>query len=253
MRDTGYKVYLQPAFLICAAVLAIAGSGMSIAIKSFGIYLKKEPIPLKKPLDLLDEEALTGYKVVDKRKIENEWIVRELGTEDYIQWDLEDIDVSADSAVRHCILFITYYGLPDPRVVHVPDECYMGVGHQRLASGGVSFEVNKAGDEEELQGRYVVFSGTNSNYRQNGAKFLVLYLFNVNGRYADSREDARIILNKNLFGKYSYFSKVEWKFFNTRLGQTIYPSEQEAMTASRKLLGVILPVLEREHWPDWNQ
>lgn len=49
------RTYLRPAFLICAAVLAITASGMSIAIKSFGIYLKKEPLSLRKSLDLLDE------------------------------------------------------------------------------------------------------------------------------------------------------------------------------------------------------
>jgi hypothetical protein len=50
----------------------------------------------------------------------------------------------------------------------------------------------------------------------------------------------------------SEFSKVEWKFFNTGLaGQqgSVYPTKEEAVTASQKLLGVILPILEKEHWP----
>ncbi len=63
------RVYLQPAFLICAAVLAIAGAGMSIAIKAFGMYLKKKPLPLKKSLDLLDDKQLGSYKVLAKGKI----------------------------------------------------------------------------------------------------------------------------------------------------------------------------------------
>jgi len=246
-------IYLQPAFLICAAVLAMAGGGMSVAIKSFGVYLKKTPLPLKKSLELLDENALAPYEVIGKEEIENEEIVKALGTEDYIQWTLEDRDAAADSAVRKCSLFITYYELPDPQVVHVPEECYIGAGNQRLAAGNVTFEINKEGVEEKISARYVVFSGTNSNQWQNDAKFLVLYLFNVNGRYAGSREDARITLNKNIFGKYSYFSKVEWKFFNTKFGAVIYPSKEEAVAASRKLLGVILPILVREHWPDWEK
>jgi hypothetical protein len=102
-----------------------------------------------------------------------------------------------------------------------------------------------------LGARCVVFGGTASSHWRSDLKFPVLYLFNVNGDYAGSREEARIILNRNLFGKYSYFSKVEWKFFNTRFGQTIYPSKEEAVTAGEKLLAVVLPVLEREHWPDW--
>lgn len=251
MRNTRYEIYFQPAFVICAVVLAIAGGGMSIAIKSFGVYLKKTPLLLKKSLDLLDEGTLASYKVMRKGKIENEQIIKELGTEDYIQWVLEDADAAADSAVRKCSLFITYYKLPDPRVVHVPDECYMGVGYQRLASDGVTFKINKDGSEQNIPGRCLVFAGTDSSYGYNDIKFAVLYLFNVNGKYKGSREAARVVLNKNLRGEYSYFSKVEWKFFNTRFGQTVYPSREEAVTASQKLLAVILPILEREHWPEW--
>ena len=243
---------MQPAFLICVAVLTMAGSGMSIAIKSFGVYLKKEPLPLKKSLNLLDENALTPYKVVDKRKIENEQIVKELGTEDYIEWILEDLNAAADSAVRKCSLFITYYEVADKRVTHVPDECYIGVGFQRFATESVTFKIDKAGDEEKLPGRYVVFSGTNSSHWESSTQFPVLYLFYVNGKYAGSRQEARFIINKNLFSKFSYCSKVEWKFFNRRLGRTIYPSKEEAVAASEKLLAVILPILEREHWSDWT-
>ena len=242
-------IYLQPAFLICAAVLVIFGSGMSIAIKSFGVYLKKEPLPLKAPLELLDEKGLAPYKVAGKMKIENMEIVKSLGTEDYIQWILEDSDAADGSAVRKCLLFITYYDLPD-RVPHVPEECYTGGGHQRLASDSVAFEIKKAGFERKIPARYLVFGSTNTNDWLMDTKFPVLYLFNVNGVYANSRDDARIILNKNIFGKYSYFCKVEWSFFNTtRFGTKIYPPKEEAVAASQKLLGVVLPILERAHWP----
>ena len=64
MEFKGYKSYLQPAFLICATVLAGAGGIMSIAVKKFGMYLEKEPLPLKKPLNLLDERSLAPYEVV---------------------------------------------------------------------------------------------------------------------------------------------------------------------------------------------
>ncbi len=250
MRNTRYEVYFQPSFVMCAVVLAIAGGGMSIAIKRFGVYLEKTPLPLKKSLDLLDEGTLAAYKVIHRGKIENEQIVKELGTEDYIQWVLEDTDAAADSAVRKCSLFITYYELPDPRVVHVPDECYMGVGYQRLASDSVTFKINKDGSEQNIPGRCLVFAGTDSSQWYNDTKFAVLYLFNVNGEYEGSRGAARVVLNKNIRGKHSYFSKVEWKFFDMRFGQTIYPSREEALTASQKLLAVILPILEKEHWPE---
>ena len=86
---------------------------MSIAVKSFGVYLKKEPLPLKKSFDLINENDLAPYKVLSKHKIENEEIISALGTEDYIQWVLEDIEAADNSPVEKIMLFITYYQLPD--------------------------------------------------------------------------------------------------------------------------------------------
>ena len=63
------KKYLQPSFVICVVILAIAGGFMSYAIEKFGVYLQKTPLPLKKSLDLLDESSLGSYKIVSKQKI----------------------------------------------------------------------------------------------------------------------------------------------------------------------------------------
>jgi hypothetical protein len=240
------KVYLQPAFLICVIVLAAAGGGMSLAVKKFGLYMKKEPLPLKKSLDLLDEKQLAPYRVVEKRKIMDKDVVKELGTEDYIQWVLEDTNEAAESPVRRCMMFVTYYRLPD-RVPHVPEECYAGSGYQRLSSDSVTFEIRESGFVKTIRGKYLVFGSGKSNFLQGGRNFPVIYLFKVNGEYAGSRDEARITLNKNLFNNYSYFSKIELVFnqsFTT-------PSREQAIAEGEKLLSVVLPVLEKEHWPQW--
>ena len=249
--NNSVKTYLQPAFLICAVVLAVAGGGMSIAIKSFGVVLKKEPLPLKKSLDFLDEKNLGPYKVISKEKIKNLEVVKSLGTEDYIKWNLEDTDVAADSAVRYCSLFITYYDYPE-LVVHVPEECFTGGGNQRLASDSVTFVIDNNDLKQEIPAKYLVFESAKTNDWRSGTKFSALYFFSVNNVYSNSREMTRMILGKNLFGKHSYFSKVEWRFFNMRFGAPVNPKKEQTMAASRKLLGVILPVLEKEHWPDWD-
>jgi hypothetical protein len=244
------KHYMQPAFLICAVILTMAGSGMSVAVKSFGVYLKKEPYPLKKSLDLLDEKGLAPYKVVAKDKIESEDVIDSLGTKDYIQWVLQDLDAPANSAVRYCSLLITYYELPD-KVPHVPEECYMGSGFQRLASDSVTI----VSGTQKIPVRCIVFTSMESSYWQKSTKFPIFYFFSVNKEYANNREQTRFILNKNIRSKHSYFCKVEWKFFNAGYGadgrrkSVYYPDKEEAIKASQKLLNVILPVLEKEHWP----
>jgi len=252
MSPFWYKTYLQPAFLICVLILAVAGSGMSIAKRKLKLVLKKEPLPLKKSLSLLDEKALAPYKVLSKMKIDYEEVIEALGTDQYIQWLLEDTEAPPDSPVRYCSLFITYYEVADKRVTHVPDECYMGAGYQRLGSGRtVTFKLNGQGLPEKLTGRYIVFKGTDPRTIPANVTFPVLYLFNVNGEYAATRAEARLIINKNLFQRYSYYCKVEWKFSNRSFGRSIYPSKEQAIPASEKLLSVLLPVLKRDHWPDW--
>jgi hypothetical protein len=250
MGNSGYKVYLQPAFLICAAVLAVASGGMSVAIRRFNVYLQKMPLSLKKSLDALDASALGPYVVLKKSEITNTDIIKELGTEDYVQLVLEDEGASSESPVGKCMLFITYYDLPD-RVPHVPEECYAGVGYQKLSSDSVSFNIDEGGRVWSLSGRYVVFSSPGSDSWGTEVEFPIFYVFRVNGEYASSREQTRLIHNKGLLYKHSYFSKVEWKFFNTILGQTVYPDKEEAVAASKRLLAIILPVLEREYWPEW--
>lgn len=240
------RTFLQPAFLVCITVLAIAGSGMSFAVRRFGVYLQKEPLPIKKSLDLLDAIDLSPYRVVPpKYKIEDREVLKKLGTNDYIQWVLEDADNQVDESVRRFMLFITYYQLPD-RVPHIPEECYAGAGFQRLASDSVSFDINNR-TLKTIDGKYLVFGSSKTSQWWNNAKFPVLYLFRVNGEYAGSREEARIILNKNLFYKHSYFSKVEIVFNQGSL----VPDRKKAVEAGEKILDVILPILEKEHWPKW--
>jgi hypothetical protein len=243
--------YLRPAFLICAGLLAITAGGMSVAIKMAGIYTKKEPLLLKKTLSDMDKSNLAPYKVVTKSKIENQDILNTLGTEDYIQWTLEDTRVPAESKTRFCTLFITYYSLPDI-VPHRPEECYIGGGLQGIKFETVMLRVTQGLNEREIKARYLVFADTKAESSLGGGtSFPILYTFNADGKYGD-RDDVRRALNKNLFSKFSYFSKVEWKFYNTASGRAIYPNKQEAIAASEKLMSVILPVLEKEHWPSGN-
>jgi len=213
--------------------------------------IEQEPWPLKKSLELLDEEALAAYKVVSKLRIENEDTLRELGTEDYIQWVLEDTDAPLDSSVRKCLLFITYYELADC-VPHVPEECHLGTGHQLLASEEMKFTIPRSSGAQKVLGRHLVFQGARSNFWGSGGKFSAFYLFSVNGTYANSRDDARFLLNANMLSKHSYFSKVEWNFLTSSGVKTLL-SKQEATKAGEKLLAVVLPILEKEHWPDLEE
>lgn len=237
------RTYFEPAFVISVVLLAAA----AVATNRFG-QIEKTPLPLRMPLQQLDEGGLGPYNVLARPLITNEEIVESLGTEDYIQWVLEDTEATDDS-VRRLFLFITYYGKPD-RVPHVPEECYTGGGFRQLGSPtAVQFNVENGDFKRTIGGKCLVFGSMNASLMQLGGKFPVLYFFSVNGQYAGSREEARMMLNKSLFQEYAYFSKVEIVFNQA----TVAPGEEEAVAAATKLLSVIVPRLEQRHWPDWSQ
>ncbi len=252
------KNYFEPAFLLCVIILGGAALGMSFIERYFELWFVKEPIYLEKSLELLNEEALKPFKVVRKLKIENKDVIKSLGTEDYMQWVLTDTEASADDTASSFMLFITYYEKPDA-VPHVPEECYSGGGFEKVSSEAIEFKVkfgsgasgyiDDSGGTKNIKripGQYVTFSRESEMIWQPSAKFPVLYFFNVNGSYVNTRTEARIGLAKNIWSKHSYFCKVEFAFNQT--GQL--PQMQDAIAASEKLLSRLLPLLEDEHWPD---
>lgn len=245
MSNSKIKPYLQPAFLVCALLLLLACFGKKAVIEYTGVILTKIPVQLRNPLDDIDRDKLAPYKVVDETKIENKDILESLGTDDYIQWTLENTDVSESSSTRYCQLFITFYGLPD-RVPHVPEECYVGSGNQQLGSKSISIEID---GQQPIDIKLLVFGAQNTDVLSDGSNFSRMYFFKVNDEFANGRTGVRSALQRNLFGKYSFFSKVEWQFFGYGYGGRISPSEEQIIKSSEKLISKILPILEDQHWP----
>jgi hypothetical protein len=178
---------------------------------------------------------------------------------------MEDTELNSSNPVKYCSLFITYYtGNPD-QVPHVPEECYVGGGNQQLAREMVTLNINPPQNPEEttqespqktektISARYLVFIRKSSNMWKMDSKYAVMYFFKANGQYAGNRTSTRAIMSKNIFGKYSYLSKVELKFFGYGQGGIVYPNKEEMIQASEKLLSVVLPIIEKNHWPDWEQ
>jgi hypothetical protein len=242
------KHYAQPAFLLCVVLLAFVAGGMSWVKHYFSLWLEKEPIELRKSLDDLDESKLAPFIVEDKIKIQSNDIIDSLGTKDYLEWVLVDSQAEQNGSVGPLLLFMTYYGKADS-VPHVPEECYTGGGYRKVSSVPIEFEItddNPESSGRSIPGRYVVFKKANTEIWSPRGSFPVLYLFNVNRAYTNTRTEARFILGRNLRSKHSYFSKIEMVF-----NRTDKPPEQEdAIAVCNKLLSVLLPVLEQDHWPD---
>ena len=246
------KNYTSPAFVICFIVLAVSCVGLDILIEKLNPYSKKLKAPLIKSLDDIDEYRLWPYKVVKKTKIKNREILESLGTKDYIQWVLEDTTAPKNSPHRYASLFVTYYTGINDRIPHVPEECYFGAGSERLGTNNVKMqldcpELNPGTTKKiDVPVRVLTFARSSVGSLAGKEVFNVSYFFKVNNSYASGRTEARNILGLNIFGKYSYFSKVEWRFF----GVSENADYEETLKASVPLLEKVLPVLELEHWPN---
>ncbi|MDD5010767.1 MAG: hypothetical protein PHQ00_01450 [Phycisphaerae bacterium] len=245
------KNYLQPSFLVSVICLLATAGFIGYYKTHYGITLIKKALPLKQPFDDFEEKLLEPYKVLKKSKIDNRDILESLGTEDYLQWFIEDTTADVMSPTRNCSLFITYYtGNPD-QVPHVPEACYVGGGSKVVRSSSAALDlgdVKLTGQETTIPATIVTFTQQAAEIWQTAAEFPVIYFFKVNGAYKGHRTAVRIALG-DLINEYSYFSKVELKFFNVR---GIYPDQQQSVEAAQKLLKVLLPVLERDYWPDWE-
>jgi hypothetical protein len=239
------RFLLDPVF-IAGILLFILSFSLKSELRSHAG--KKEPVEIRKSLEKLDENKLQPFMVISKHKIENPDVLASLDTTEYLMWILEDTEVKETSPVRYCSLFITYYPLAS--CMYTPEQTYIGGGNEFLfgepvtlySAGNLSIHPKMS----PITVRYVVFRNRDSHAE---GQFSVTYFFMVNGEYACNRTDARLLLNKSIFRKQMYLSKVEWKFFSTSSGSPVYPDKQQTIEASEKLLSVLLPVLENDHWP----
>lgn len=245
------KQYTRPAFLICVGVLAFFVGGMAFMQHGFEILLDKEHIMPKKPFDQLDTSKLHPFKEIMKSKIEDKEILESLGTEDYLKLVIEDTETVPVSSTSRFTLFITYYGKADA-VPHVPEECYTGGGFKKNneLSEAIIFNLPESDLQtsetvRKVPGQYIVFEKARSEFWEPVIRFPVAYFFVVNGKLANTRTEARMILAGNFRGKHSYFSKVEM-IFNASAND---PPKEEVKKACEKLLSVLLPVLLQDHYP----
>ena len=252
MAATKIKSVFKPAFIVCVAILLSAGIAKEAVIRVLGVQMVKKPVAVQHPLNEMDETVLASFELKRKDRIQNRDVLESLGTEEYMQWALEDLDAKPNSPTRYCSLFITYYTGNTDMVPHVPDECYVGGGNERQAGGTVTIDISRKDGNQKLDFQYVAFKNVDRKTMRED-NFSVQYFFHANGKYCSNRTDTRLTLGSNWFSKYSYFCKVEWKFYGVDSFGLIYPDKEQTLDASAKLMKVLLPELEKNHWPDWER
>ncbi len=233
---------LTPSFLVAVSLLGAAAVLAGPIASWLRIKQNKEALPLKEPLRALSTEDIAPYQVVD-RQVLDPAVVESLGTKRYLSWDLVDTGATPGDPLRKAHLFVTYYSGGNDLVPHTPDVCYRGGGYRAAQPHeNVTIEVPQTALERPtVPVRVCTFvkSGVFQHQRLS-----VVYTFHCNGQLVASRDGVRWLVN-TLSNTYAYFSKVEVSFPGATRAQSI--------AGAQKLLGRVLPVLIRDHWPDFQE
>jgi hypothetical protein len=232
---------ITPPFVL-AVVLLGASAGLAGPFANWMKFRQdKQALPLKAPLTALDVGALAPYRVVDRQILTPE-MVDALGTDQYTSWSLEDTSLTRDDPLRFASLFVTYYTGGRNLVPHTPDVCYLGSGYERARPHeNTKIEVASLGPTPSaIAVRVCSFVQTAVFNRRERT---VVYTFHCNGRFVATRSGVRVLINDPL-STHAYFSKVEVGFPGA--------TRARSLIGAVKLFDRVLPVLLKDHWPDFE-
>jgi Protein of unknown function (DUF3485) len=236
-------------FVISVLLLGVTALGLAPVTQRLQAALTKEAIALREPLSKLDKGGLGPYRFLAAHTLDDN-IVASLGTDQYIDWILEDTTYAGKdrtNPLRFARLFVTYYtGQPDA-VPHTPDVCMVGAGYTMDDANNITINVPGLADSPVVPVRALTFvkSGV-----FDADRMTVVYTFHTNGQFAETREGVRQAVNRPS-DHHAYYSKVE-VVFGSSDSRPPYPSREDAIKATEKLLGYALPMLVERHWPDWE-
>ena len=232
---------VTPPFMVAVILLAAAAVVAQIGARSLRLKLGKQPLPLRVPLARLEERAIAPYRVI-RRHVLDPVIVETLGTDQYLNWQLEDTSVPANDPLRFASLFVTYDTGGHNLVPHTPDVCRLGGGYEP-AQPHENIEIDVPSLSPHVAALPVRVCTFAKTALYDHSQETVVYTFHCNGRFVATRNDVRWRINA-LANTYAYFSKVEISFPKATRAQSI--------EGARKLYGYVLPILLRNHWPDFN-
>jgi len=248
----------SPRFYVCVAILLAAAVSMQSVAGLLGGYFRKAAVPLKRPLDALDQGKLLPEYSPHRRQPEplSPETVENLGTEEYLLWNLRDWQRTPADPTAVAGLFVTYYtGQPD-MVPHNPKECLHAAGLTLRKEGrievsvpgphGASVNIPVSVLEFDLPQRGGTLLGGGL---ADAPRLVVAYFFYANGRYVTSRTGVRTAV-ANLWDRHAYYSKIELSFTDDGFGKL--PDRAAVEGASRRLLRKLMPILWEDHYQDWE-
>lgn len=247
---TARRMPTSARYWVCLSTLGLAAVAVGVLPAQLGVFLQKDPVALKKPLQLFDVRLLgpryERHPASDQIPPLSHDMVDSLGTSEYVQLLVTDTAVPADSATRVAKIFITYYtGQPD-MVPHVPDECYLAGGYDKVWSGTLTAEAHGIGaPHDQVAVRVIEFRAPASKRSlAGGDTTTIMYFFHVNNAWTTTRDGVRTLLTSP-FKRYAYYAKIEVYFSSSNLARNA--GRDESLKALGPLLERLMPALYEHH------
>ncbi len=266
------------ALLAPAAAIALLAGGLSFAPlqRALGVYLRKEPVPMRGVLSTLPMQA-GPWRAVGGDEVISAELIDEFGTDEYLT---RHYARNGDASTGLLQLHIAYYtGSIDP-VPHIPDRCFVGGGLTRSATTtAVRLTIDDAlwwpdpasmieSDDGTGRSRYRMALTTGSarqavrmprfgegGLRLNSAEYWAPgapestiaagYLFIANGSATSSPEGVRL-LAYDRSSRFAYYCKVQLTYQHP--GRSV--DRHELGEVASEFLSVMLPDL-MACLPDW--
>jgi hypothetical protein len=202
-----------------------------------------KPVPIARHLLDLEKELtalLPGWQGRDQRLTPD--VEGQVGADEYLNMDL--IPPKGDFRVR---VYITYNANAMSNIPHVPWVCMTNAGHKLLSTrqDGVLITSVKG---KEIQPNVFMFDGGSA--RPEG-RVLMFQYFRVGESYTWNRQLARFMATTGSLGRGSFLSQTQvFVWPDPRDPQDPTDKGSRAYQTGLDILNLLVPLLEREYYPD---
>lgn len=250
---------LTPPFLVAAAVLATSAVGLGWVIRSFDLFMLKEPLPLRRELHDIPER-FGPYLLHNQEPDLTPDIEAVLGAQAYITREYRDTRLEEKAPGALIRLHLAYFtGTPD-LILHVPEVCYVAGGAQHADIQQVELALESPEYFSDEGGGLRVRDAAGSVQRVPEAKVpmrvfdffprggtdavTVAYFFMANGKFMGSPERVRT-LAFDIRDRHAYWCKIEV----LPLGVA---GREEALAVMQEFMAYALPEV-LACLPDWHE
>lgn len=264
---------IRSVFVAMLATLAVGGLGLRAAMRSFDVYLRKEPVALRADFGSLPATLGRWQKVGDDQQLDAA-MVESLGTDKYLT---RTYALDGDAAKGAISLHLAYYTGMIDTVPHIPERCWgaggmVQRGEPRVvaldldlpsaapgrgpanAATGIPYRMAKVVDavthaEEQVALPVGDMAMTVTAFQDpRAARFDQFggYFFVANGRCTPSTFGVRA-LAFDLTDRFAYFCKVQ---LSARYPAGDTPAIDRFKSECQDFLAQLLPHLMRR-LPDW--